>query len=66
MIGTKCRISFLQYLPKKPVKFGIKVIVNSESKTGYVLTFQIYTGKVTSAAFSPGTKILLYADDYYL
>lgn len=40
----------MQYLPKKLVKFGIKVFVNSESKTGYVLTFQIYTGKVTSAA----------------
>ena len=49
-IGTRCRISFLQYLPKKPVKFGINVFVNSESKTSYVLTFQIYTGKVTSAA----------------
>lgn len=47
MIGTRCKISFLQYLPKKPTKFGIKVFVNSESKSGYVLTFQIYTGKST-------------------
>lgn len=60
MIGTRCRISFLQYLPKKPVKFGIKVFVNSESKTGYVLTFQIYTGKVTSAApKSVGHRVVL-------
>ena len=25
MIGTKCRLSFLQYMPKKPVKWSIKV-----------------------------------------
>ena len=44
MVGTRCRISFLQYLPKKPTKFGIKVWVNAEAKTGYVLNFQVYTG----------------------
>jgi len=51
MIGTRCRVSFLQYLPKKPTKFGIKVFVNSnsEAKMGYVLTFQIYTGKHESS-----------------
>ena len=25
MIGTKCRVPFLQYMPKKPTKWGIKV-----------------------------------------
>ena len=44
MIGTICYI-FLQHLPKKSYKFGIKVLVNSEAKTGYVLSFDIYTGK---------------------
>lgn len=29
---------------KKPTRFGIKVWVNSEAKTGYVLCFQVYTG----------------------
>ena len=52
MIGTRCRISFLQYLPKKPTKFGIKVFVNSEAKTGYVLTFQVYTGKLSDTESS--------------
>ena len=32
MTGTRCRISFLQYLPKKPTKWGIKVWVFSEAK----------------------------------
>ena len=44
MIGTRCRISFLQYIPKKPTRFGIKVWVLAEAKTGYVLDFDIYTG----------------------
>ena len=44
MIGTRCRVAFLQYIPKKPTRFGIKVWVNSEAKTGYVLCFQVYTG----------------------
>ena len=35
---------FVQYLPKKPTKFGIKVWVNAEVKTGYVLNFQVNTG----------------------
>ena len=46
MIGTRCRISFLQYMPKKPTRFGIKVWVIAEAKTGYVLDFAIYTGAV--------------------
>jgi len=44
MVGTRCRVSFMQYMPKNPTKFGIKVWVLSEAKTGYVLGLQIYTG----------------------
>jgi len=47
MVGTCCRISFLQYLPNELTKFGIKILVNSEAKTGYALAFQVYTGKVS-------------------
>ena len=45
MIGTKCRVSFLQYIPKKPKKFGIKVWAICEASTGYWCNFAIYTGK---------------------
>ena len=31
-------------MPKKPCKFGVKVWVLAEATTGYVLTFQVYTG----------------------
>ena len=56
MIGTRCRIAFLQYIPKKPTRFGIKVWVLAEAKTGYVLDFDIYTG----AAADPVKKGLGY------
>ena len=49
MIGTKSRISFIQYMPKKPKKFGIKIWVLCEAATGYCLQFQIYTGKSEGA-----------------
>ncbi len=49
MIGTRCRISFLQYMPQKPCKFGVKVWVLAEAKTGYVVGFQIYTGAALPA-----------------
>ena len=45
MIGTRCRIGFIQYMPKNPKKFGIKLWVLCESLTGYVLEFVMYTGK---------------------
>ena len=44
MIGTKSRISFIQYMPKKPKKFGIKIWALCEALTGYCLQYQIYTG----------------------
>ena len=46
MIKFKGRLSFRQYLPAKPIKWGIKVWVLCESDTGYVYNMQVYTGKV--------------------
>ena len=42
MVGSRCRLHFLQYIPKKPSKWGIKIFVNSESSIGYVLTYDVY------------------------
>ena len=36
MIGTKCRLSFIQYMPQKPTKWGIKVWVCSDARNGYI------------------------------
>ena len=45
MVGMKCRTSIIQYMPKKPKKFGIKLWVLCESISGYCLNLQIYKGK---------------------
>ncbi len=49
MIGTKCRLSIIQYMPAKPTKWGIKVWVCSDAHTGYIYRFDIYTGADHSA-----------------
>ena len=47
MVGFKGRLSFIQYLPKKPTKWGIKAYVLADSKTGYVYNWRLYTGTCT-------------------
>lgn len=44
MVGMKSRLSFIQYMPKKPKKFGVKVWACCDAETAYCLKFQIYTG----------------------
>ena len=50
MVAHKGRISLKQYMKAKPVKWGIKLWVLSESKTGYVYHFQVYKGKENGQA----------------
>lgn len=45
MIAYKGRLSFKQYLPAKPTKFGIKVWERASPVNGYCHEFQVYTGK---------------------
>ena len=62
MIGTKCRLSFIQYLPKKPVKWGIKVWVCADAVNGYIYTFDVYCGaNSTTAATSNGVAMVLFS-----
>ena len=44
MVGFKERLSFIQYLPKKPTKWGMKSYVLADSSTGYVWNWRLYTG----------------------
>ena len=41
----KGRIGFRQYMPNKPTRWGIKMWSLCESKSGYLLDWNIYTGK---------------------
>ena len=44
MIPFQGRSSLKQYLPKKPVKRGIKVWCLADRNNGYVQRFNVYTG----------------------
>lgn len=44
MIVFKGRLSFRQYLPAKPTKYGIKVWMAADSSNGYVVNFSVYLG----------------------
>ena len=45
MISFKGRLSFLQYLPKKPHKWGMKAWVLADAGNGYTWGWKLYTGK---------------------
>ena len=42
----KGRLKFWCYNPRKPAKFHIKMFEVSDSKTGYVIGFDVYTAKI--------------------
>ena len=46
LVPFKGRSTHLQYIPSKPHKWGIKVWCLSESGTGYVTNWSMYTGKL--------------------
>ena len=44
LLAYKGRLSIKVYNPKKPKKYGVKFFFVTESNTGYVLDFSIYSG----------------------
>ncbi|GFR68239.1 PiggyBac transposable element-derived protein 4-like [Elysia marginata] len=45
MVAFTGRISFKQYLKNKPTPWGFKIWCCAEAECGYLLNFQVYTGK---------------------
>ena len=45
MIGFKGRLWFIQYMPKKPTKWGMKAFVLADSLSGYTYSWKLYAGK---------------------
>jgi len=46
MIAFNGRSSLKVYMPLKPIKYGLKAYVLCESSTGYMINWQLYTGKI--------------------
>ena len=45
MIAFRGRLGFRQYMPAKLMKYGIKVWVHTDSRSGFVKEFDVYVGK---------------------
>jgi len=74
-------ITWIQYMPKKPIKHGIKVFAMCCAATGYLYGFEVYTGKeyttdgsavgvitrlIESARLqNAGTGQIFYTDNWY-
>ena len=43
IIGFKGRLGFIQYMPKKPTKWGMKAYALSDAHTGYIYSWHLYT-----------------------
>ena len=54
MISFKGRLSWIQYMPKKPTKWGMKAWVLADSTNGYVYNWKLYTGKETNNTVKKG------------
>jgi hypothetical protein len=81
MVKFKGRLSFRQYMPAKPIKWGLKVWSLCDSSTGYMSRFQVYTGREQGAApevglahrvvlelidgLEDGGGITIYMDNFY-
>ena len=49
MIPTKNSLSIKQCIKDKPIKWGLNTFLLCESKTGYIVNVEVYTGKVDSS-----------------
>lgn len=59
LIPFRGRCKFLIYMPNKPAKYGIKVLVLSDAQTYYTYNAYIYTGKGSDGeGLSPAEKNL--------
>ena len=74
-------ISFIQYMPKKPIKHGIKVFALCCAYTGYLLSFEVYLGKEVETTDNSALQVvdrlinkadlihckgrILYSDNWY-
>lgn len=67
MILFKGRSSLKQYNSMKPIKRGYKVCCLADSKTGYLLAFEIYTGKSdssSSSGYTLGERVVINLTDH--
>ena len=65
MVCFKGHNSMKQYMPKKPsIRWGFKIWMRSDSKTGYCFEFDLYTGrKPEGCEYALGESVVLQLSD---
>jgi len=58
MMSFQGRTKYLQYAPRKPIKWGIKAFTMADSQIKYMLRFRIYKGKSEEKEYSISEEIL--------
>ena len=68
MIRFDWRLSWKQYMPKKPVKWGIKLWCLCDANTGYCIAFNVYTGSNEDRAVNLdiGYRVAMHLTRNYL
>ncbi|KAL4083594.1 hypothetical protein QTP88_028910 [Uroleucon formosanum] len=66
MVAFKGRSGMKQYMPMKPIKRGFKVWALADSASGYLINFEIYTGKNSNnlTEFGLGENVVLNLSQY--
>ncbi|KAL8601478.1 hypothetical protein ACOMHN_000420 [Nucella lapillus] len=57
MIKFKGRCGFLQYMPAKPTKWGVKVWALCDADSFYMLNYSVYTGKINDLPAGSGEPL---------
>ena len=80
MVPTKAKTGMTQYMKDKPIKWGMKLFVLAEARTGYQVAFDVYSGKASTpsvhglsydavmnlvTAANLGTGYHIYMDNFY-
>lgn len=67
MVAFKGRSSMKQFMPLKPIKRGFKVWALADSQSGFLLNFDVYTGKKTdgNVEYGLGENVVLSLTDAF-
>ena len=59
MIAFKGQLSYMQYMPPKPIKYGIKVWLWCDVETAYLHQFSIYLGHEDNSPMGLGYDVVM-------